>query len=105
MLNYFAETSSGSEEGSYFRRIDFVSLNPRLESNKKRRILASVLNVGQSCFILFAWPKDLQNDEMMPKVDDAGTRKSSLGFKCCGISMRSQMAQNRLRNFVIQKGG
>jgi len=28
---------SGSEEGSYFRLIDFLSLNSRLESNKEEK--------------------------------------------------------------------
>ena len=31
---YFAEMCSGSEEGSYLRRVDVASLNSRLESNK-----------------------------------------------------------------------
>jgi len=33
--NYFTEMCSGSEEGSYLRLIDFLSLNSRLESNKE----------------------------------------------------------------------
>ena len=36
--NYFAKMSTGFEEGSYLRRIDIVSLNSRLESNKEREI-------------------------------------------------------------------
>ena len=35
MNNFFAETRSGSEEGSYLRRTDCVSLKFRLESNKE----------------------------------------------------------------------
>ena len=35
--NYFAGMCSGSEEGSYLRRIDFVALNSRLESDKKKK--------------------------------------------------------------------
>jgi len=33
--NYFTETCSGSEAGSYLRLIDFVSLNSRFENNKE----------------------------------------------------------------------
>ena len=34
-INFLAEMWSGSEEGSYLRLIEFVSLNSRLESNKE----------------------------------------------------------------------
>ena len=35
--NYFTGMRSGSEEGSYLRLIDCVSLNSRLESNKDEK--------------------------------------------------------------------
>ena len=35
--NYLAEMFSGSEEGSYLRLIDFLSLDSRLESNKEEK--------------------------------------------------------------------
>ena len=42
-VGYFTEMRSGSEAGSYFKLIDFVSLNSRLESNKERESFGFVL--------------------------------------------------------------
>ena len=48
--NFFAELPSGSEEGSYVRRPDFLSLNSRLQSNKEERKTPEIKFKLQGCW-------------------------------------------------------